>query len=264
MKVKWGTVLSLGYLVIILILAIGAPVIAPHDPTQPIGEPLSRNTPPLGTDALGRDLWSRLIYGARMSLTLSFLSAGLTILLGILLGMIASLSPHLIDRFILWSANATLAIPGLLFAMLFVAGLGPGIPTIILAIGLGGIPGFVRISRTVFQQVRQENYIQASRAVGADPAWIAWFHILPNAATRLFSLSTVHFAWAFLGTTTLTFLGFAGDPSIPEWGAMLNDGRLHLSDAPHLAILPGAAISITILSIHALGSALAKRAEIRS
>jgi ABC-type dipeptide/oligopeptide/nickel transport system permease subunit len=266
MKPTLGALLGFAWMIAALVIAIGAPLIAPLDPLQPVGLPLSPGDPSsiLGTDALGRDLWSRFVFGARTSMTLALLSGGLTITIGIFVGMIAAIAPFSIDRFITWASNAMLAIPGLLLAMLFVAGLGPGVSTVIFAVGLGGIPGFVRISRTIFKQIRSQNYIQAARAMGAGTAWIAWFHILPNAITRLFSLATLHFAWAFLGTTTLTFLGFAGDPSIPEWGAMLNSGRLHLNDAPYLAILPGAAISLTILAIHTIGSLLSVRSQIRS
>jgi peptide/nickel transport system permease protein len=159
---------------------------------------------------------------------------------------------------IVWLSNSLLAIPGLILAMLLVAAMGPRLLTVILAVGFGGAPGFVRLSRTIFLQIRGQNYVTASIALGANRTWIAGHHILPNAKNQLLSLATTHYAWAFMGTTTLTFLGLAGDPSIPEWGVMLNAGRAHLIDAPWLAIWPGCAISLTILAVHRLGTWLSQ------
>jgi peptide/nickel transport system permease protein len=130
-------------------------------------------------------------------------------------------------------------------------------------VGIGGVPSFLRISRTVFLQTQTHGYIQASRALGAGRAWIALHHILPNALSQLLALATIHIAWAFLGITTLTFLGFAGDPSLPEWGAMLNAGRLHLMTVPRLALAPGIAISLTIMAIHHLGTWLSRASMAR-
>jgi peptide/nickel transport system permease protein len=166
------------------------------------------------------------------------------------------MAPSWIDRILVWLTNATLAIPGLLLAMLLVAGLGPGLDTVILAVGFGGAPGFMRLSRTIFQQVRQQGYVTASIALGGGRWWITTAHLLPNAARQLTSLATTHFAWALLGTTTLAFLGLAGDPSRPDWGTMLNQGRRYLVSAPHLALLPGLLISLTILAVHTLGDEL--------
>jgi len=147
--------------------------------------------------------------------------------------------------------------------MILVAGLGPRLPTVILAVGISGVPGFVRISRSIFMQTRSQKYIQSAYALGGSRLWIVRHHLLPNAATQLLSFGTVQVAWAFLGITTLTFLGLAGDPSTPEWGSMLNAGRLHLIGHPHLAILSGLTISATILSIHNLGTWLAQISDPR-
>jgi peptide/nickel transport system permease protein len=141
--------------------------------------------------------------------------------------------------------------------MLLAAALRPSLPTVILAIGFGGAPGFVRLARTVFWQVKSRRYVDAARAIGAGPVRIATRHLLPNAFGQLLSLATTHYAWAFMGATTLTFLGLAGDPSIPEWGAMLDASREHLVNAPWLAFWPGICISVTILSVHNLGAWLA-------
>lgn len=246
------------WLTIILMLNLLAPWLAPHDPIQPMGSPLE---PPsssliLGADSLGRDFFARLLYGGRQSLGSALVAVSLTVGLGTVLGLISVLAPAWVDRILVWFTNATLAIPGLLLAMLLVAGLGPGLDTVILAVGLGGAPGFMRLSRSIFQQVRQQGYVTAAIALGGGRLWITTAHLLPNAARQLISLATTHFAWALLGTTTLAFLGLAGDPSRPDWGSMLNQGRRFLVSAPHLALLPGLLIGLSILAIHTLGDHL--------
>jgi peptide/nickel transport system permease protein len=260
MRLGRSEVLALSWLVLTLLVSILAPILAGEGPLQPVAVSLAAPNLrlPLGADALGRDLWARFVYGSRLSLGASFLAAGLTVLVGGLAGLVAAVLGGWADRAILWAANVLLAIPGLLLAMLVVASFGPGLPTVVLAVGVGGAPGFARLARTVFRQALQGAYIQAALALGAGRRWIAGHHLMPNALPQLASLATVQFAWSFLATTTLTFLGFSGDPSTPEWGAMLNAGRAHLVDAPRLALIPGVAISLTILAVHSLGSWLSR------
>ncbi|NIM92432.1 MAG: ABC transporter permease subunit [Anaerolineales bacterium] len=244
------------WLLIAFVSSLGGPLLISNDPYQPVGAALS---PPgeggvLGTDALGRDFLSRLLHGGRVSLSASLGAAFITIIFGALIGIIASTLSSWPDRLILWSSNAMLAIPGLLLAMILVAGMGPGLLTVVLAVGLAGIPGFIRVSRTNFMQVQSQNYVQAAKALGGGKAWTAWVHVIPNSLPHLLALGTLYIAWAFLGITTLTFLGLAGDPSLPEWGTLLNSGRAYLIDYPHLAIIPGILISLTIIAIHYLGT----------
>jgi ABC-type dipeptide/oligopeptide/nickel transport system permease subunit len=243
----------------VVLLSLLAPLLTAHDPLQPIAPSVSPPSflAPLGTDTLGRDLWARLAYGGRLSLGASLVAASLMVSLGGVAGLLAASFGGWLERAILWSANATLAIPGLLLAMLLVAALGPGLPTVVLAVGLSGAPGFARMARTVFLQLQETSYVASSAALGAGNGWIALHHLLPNARSHLLSLATTHFAWSFMGTTTLTFLGFGGDPSSPEWGTMLNAGRAYLVEAPWLALWPGLAISLTILAVHSLGAWLA-------
>ncbi|MDF1498906.1 MAG: ABC transporter permease [Anaerolineales bacterium] len=254
-------IISSFWVVAVILLAIFGPLAAPADPFSPVGEPLLSPLEhgPMGTDALGRDLWSRILYGARQSLSAALLATTLTVSIGTTLGLIAVLYTSWLGGIILTLANAALAIPGLLLAMLFVAAMGPGYLTVILAIGLGGAPGFIRLSRSIFAQIADEGYVDVARALGAGKLRIARNHILLNAQGPLLSLATTHFAWAFMGITTLTFLGLAGDPSIPEWGVIMNSGRAFLIDAPWLAVVPGALISLTILAVHHLGLELTDR-----
>ncbi len=259
MRFSWSG-LAVLWLAAVVMGALAAPYLAPHPPRQPVAEPLTRpnETLWLGADALGRDAWSRLLYGGRVSLAASLLSAAITISLGTLTGLLATLFPGPVDRTLRAAINATLAIPGLLLAMVLVAGMGPGLRTVVLAVGFGGAPGFARLSRTAFHALLERGYVKAARAMGAGRPWIARLHLLPNALPALLPLATVHIAWAFMGTTTLTFLGFSGDPALPEWGAMLNAGRLHLIAHPRLALAPGLAISLTIMAFHTLGGWLGR------
>ena len=255
MRFRGLNTLCILWLAAMFLLALLAPIISSADPYKPISNSLLSPTdhPPLGTDALGRDLFARITYGARLSLSIPLLATLVTVLIGTILSLTAVAVGGLSDRIILALTNAALAIPGLLLAMLLVAGFGPGIPTVVIAVGLGGIPGFVRLSRSIFLGINEMGYIDAAYALGASRIRVALAHLLPNAAPQLFSLSTTHFAWAFMGATTLTFLGLSGDPSFPEWGAMLNSGRMHLIQAPWLTIIPGILISLTILTVHYLG-----------
>ena len=258
MNKNWGFWLSVAWLVLILLSACLLPNFISGDPYQPVADPLlpPRAHPPLGTDGLGRDFTVRLVYGSRITLSAGLLAATITILCGLVLGLTASFSRGWIDRIILGGVNAALAIPGLLFALLLSASLGPGFRTVIIAIGIGLVPGYTRLARTVFQQIRQAEYITAARSIGMKNLRIALLHVLPNALSGVASFSALHFSWAIMGITTLTFLGLSGDPSIPEWGVMLDSGRQYLQIAPHLALLPGMLMSFTILAVYRLSEEL--------
>ena len=255
MSGRLGLALAVLWLGAMALLAVFAPLLSAHHPLQPIAPPLHGPAAglPLGADALGRDVWSRLLFGARITLAAAVLSTALTVGIGGIAGMTAAVFGGWTDRGIVATGNAALAIPGLVLAMLIVAAIGPSLTAVVLAVGLGAAPGFARLSRTTFLQVRERGFIVASAALGAGRLWTASHHLFPNAWPSLASLAATHFAWAVLGITTLTFLGLAGDPSLPEWGAMLNSGRQHLIDTPRLALLPGAAIALTILAVHRLG-----------
>ena len=258
MNKNLGFWMSVLWLVVLGTAALVLPALWPGDPFRPVADPLLSPVayPPLGTDALGRDFMSRLVYGSRNTLCAGLLAATMTVLFGLVLGLTSSFSGGWVDRIILASVNAALAIPGLLFALLLAASLGPGFGTVILAIGFGLVPGYTRLARTVFQQIRQAEYITAARSTGTSNLRIVLSHILPNALRGVASVSALHFSWAIMGITTLTFLGLSGDPSIPEWGVMLDTGRQYLQIAPRLALLPGLFISATILAVYRLSEEL--------
>lgn len=251
--------LALGWLAAIILAGLAAPILAPSGPYAIVGRALSPASSQilLGTDSLGRDMWARILFGARLSLGMSLGATILTALPGGALGLVAASLGGWVERGILWLANTLLSIPGLILALLLVAILGPGLGTLTLAVGLGGVPGFVRVSRTAFRAPKSREFVAASRALGAEASWIAVRHLLPNARLPLTALITTYFAWAFAAATSLTFLGFGGDPALPEWGAMLQSGRAHLFVAPGLALYPGCAIAATVWAVHALGSWMA-------
>ena len=245
-----------------VVLACGlAPFLTSSSTIHPVARPLLRPSafPPMGTDDLGRDEWSRWLYGGRVSLLASLSAAGLAVVIGTGAALLAQGIGGAADSTIVGGSSAAMAIPGLLLALLFVAIMGPGTETVILAVGLGLAPGFARLARQALLQVRAEAYVGAAAALGAGGMDTAQRHLLPNALPRLISLATTHYAWAFAGITTLTFLGLSGDISRPEWGSMLNAARPYLRDAAWLAFFPGAAIAATILSVHTLGAWVARR-----
>jgi len=254
--------LSVAWLAVVA-LAFGlAPMLTESSPVIPVGEPLLRPAAfaPMGTDDLGRDEWSRWLYGGRLSLLASLSAAGLAVILGTGAALAAQGIGGAADATVVGGSSAAMAIPGLLLALLFVAVLGPGIDTLILSVGIGLAPGFARLARQALVRVRAEAFVGAAEAMGASGMETARRHLLPNALPHLLSLATTHYAWAFSAMTTLTFLGLGGDVSRPEWGSMLNAARLHLSDSAWLALFPAAGIAATILSVHTLGSWAARRA----
>ena len=256
MSARWTMWLSLTWLGAVILISALAPLLTSHDPYMPVAGPLSAPASgiPLGTDALGRDLWSRLAHGGRISLSSALAAASIAILVGTSVGLASAVWERWLDRLMLWATNTALAIPGLLLAMLLVAVMGPGMGVVVLAAGLGGAPAFAQPARIMFKQLISSEFVIAAQAVGATRFRIALRHILPNALGEVISLATTHVAWAFMGITTLTFLGLAGDPSLPEWGAMLDQGRKHMIETPLLAILPGVIISLTVLSTHTIGN----------
>lgn len=248
--------LAWGWLVAMLGIALLAPWLSPNPPAQSLFDPLAPPGPglPLGADALGRDFLARMLHGARLSLLLTGLAAAVTLIVGGLVGFSAAIVGGRYEVAINWLSNVLLAIPGLLLAMLFVAAWGPGIAAVILAVGIGFAPSFGRVTRSITKSLLGEGYIMAAQASGGNSLWIASRHLLPNSLPQLASYAGTYFAWTFLAVTTLTFLGLAGDPSIPEWGALLDSSRAYLRSAPRLAAAPALAITLTVLAVHAITS----------
>jgi peptide/nickel transport system permease protein len=260
MRRRWRLYPPVCWLLLVVVVALAAPALTSHAPLLPVAPALAPpgSGLPLGADALGRDLWARLAFGGRITLLASCAALALTAGIGSIVGLLAAVLRGWPDRLLGLGTNAALAIPGLLLAMLFVAGLGPGVTTVVLAIGLGGAPGFARVARTLFLQLRERGYVTAAGALGAGIGWSARRHILPNARLSLTALVTTHFAWSILALTTLSFLGLTGDPSLPEWGSMMNAGRQVLFLAPVVSLAPGAAIALTILAVQDIGQQISR------
>src|SRR5207302_10464765 len=226
------------------IFAIFAPWIAPQDPASiDLATRLSRPTFShwLGTDELGRDMLSRIIVGARISMLVGSCVVAASLVLGLIVGCIAGYYGGRIDRFFtVVVMNAFLSLPGILLAIAFVAFLGPGLWNLIFAISLGGWVGYARLVRAQVLATREREFVEAARALGASDWRVVTRHILPNMIQPVIVQAAIGMAGAVLAEATMSFLGLGVPPPVPSWGSMLNDGRAHLFDAPHIVLFPAA------------------------
>jgi peptide/nickel transport system permease protein len=254
--------------VIFIVLAIFAPWIAPQDPAH-IDLP-ARLSPPsaaywCGTDELGRDILSRLIYGSRISMLVGSSVVAASLGLGLIIGSLAGYYGGRLDRFInIVVMNAFLSFPGILLAIAFVAFRGPGIFNLVLALSLGGWVGYARLVRAQVLAAREKEYVEAARALGASDLRIVTHHILPNIIQPVVVQAAIGMAGAILAEATMSFLGLGVPPPTASWGTMLNDGRAHLFDSPHLVLFPAAAVMLAVLSFNFIGDALRDYLDPRS
>jgi len=249
-----------GAVVILLILvAIAAPYVAPYDPVhQDLANSLAgpSMTHLAGTDVHGRDIFSRIINGTRISLRIGFLGMLMGCVVGVILGLVAGYYGGWADTIIMRLMDVQLAFPGLLVAICIIAIIGPGLENVILAVGIFSVPLFARVTRGQVLSLMQQDFIVAARMMGAQDGRIMLSHLLPNAVAPILILCTLRIATAILTAASLSFLGLGAQPPIPEWGAMLSDGRAYLAIAPHVATTPGLAILITVLAFNLLGDGL--------
>jgi peptide/nickel transport system permease protein len=244
----------------LVVIALAAPWIAPADPTAQ-NLPARLMAPSvghwLGTDELGRDILSRIIFGARVSMIVSVsvvLGAGIV---GLAIGALAGYFGGWFDRFVnIVLVNAFLSFPGILLAIAFAAFLGPGLGKVILALVITGWAGYARLARAQILQAKEMEYALAARSVGASDLRILLRHLLPNILQPILVQATIAMAGAILAESTLSFLGVGVLAPMPSWGAMLNDARGHLFDAPHLVIFPALAVMTAVLAFNLLGDAL--------
>jgi peptide/nickel transport system permease protein/dipeptide transport system permease protein len=245
--------------------AIFAPVISPHDPIEnalydqlkpPVWEEGGATKNWLGTDDLGRDILSRLIYGARVSLTLGVVSVGLALTLGTLLGALAGYYKGWLDNLIMRFMDIILAFPHILLAIVIVAYLGPGLRNAMMAIGIINIPRFARIVRASVMDEFGKDYVTAARAVGAKDRRIIFNAILPNCLAPMIVQASLGFGAAILDAAGLSFLGLGAQPPIPEWGAMIAEGRAMILRAWWVMTFPGIAILLGVLGFNLLGDGL--------
>jgi len=261
-------VAGLVLVVMFVTFALFASWIAPYDPFS-IDLP-SRLSPPssthwCGSDELGRDICSRLIYGSRISMLVGGSVVVASLSLGLIVGSIAGYYGGRLDRIVnVVVMNAFLSFPGILLAIAFVAFRGPGIFNLVLALSLGGWVGYARLVRAQVLSAREREYVEAARALGASDLRILARHILPNIIQPVIVQAAIGMAGAILAEATMSFLGLGVPPPTASWGTMLNDARAHLFDAPHLVLFPAAAVMLAVLSFNFIGDALRDYLDPRS
>ncbi len=252
-------ILSLGIIILLVLMAIFAEQIAPYGPDD---QDLSRQfIYPcreflFGTDDYGRDILSRLIYGSRYSLAVGLISVSFSCLAGVILGCIAGFYGQVADNIIMRIVDVVLAIPNILLALSIAAALGPGLGNLIVAVGIGAIPGYARIVRASILSVKQMEYIEAARSIGASDFRLIVKHILPNCLAPIIVQATMSIAIAILSAASLSFLGLGITPPTPEWGSMLSAGRAYIRDFWPVVTFPGMMIMITVFAFNILGDGL--------
>lgn len=243
-----------------LFIALFAPWLAPHDPAQidlraRLLSPSSTHW--FGTDELGRDILSRTLYGARVSLTVAVSVVAISLAIGLTLGCLSGFFGGITDTVVnIYVTNAFLALPGILLAVAVVAFLGPGLRNLILALALSGWVGYARLVRAQVMAMKEREFVQAARSLGAGNTRLLLRHILPNILQPIIVQAAVGMAAAVLAEATLSFLGLGVQPPTATWGAMLNDARSHLFESPHLVFFPAVAVMLCVLSFNFIGDGL--------
>ena len=255
---------------LLILVAIFAPLIAPYDPTQLLKTETRRDPPCIhlfgcpkeetqhlfGIDGNSRDLFSRVLFGSRLSLQVGLVTMGFAILIGTIIGAFAAYAGGTVDNILMRIMDVVMAFPSLLLAITIVSVLGTGLINALLAIGIVSIPRFARLVRSTVLSVKELEYVQASRALGGTSMHILFKRILPNAITPLIVQGTLGIATAILDAAALSFLGLGAEPPRPEWGLMLGEEKNSIFSAPHLVIFPGIAIMLTVLAFNLLGDGL--------
>jgi peptide/nickel transport system permease protein len=252
-------ILAMVILVLQILIALFAPQIAPYDPlAQNFRAALQPPSwaHPFGTDDVGRDILSRVIYGTRISLRVGLIAVSIGSVIGVLLGLAAGYYGRWVDNSIMRVMDVLLAFPGLLLALAIIAVLGPGLFNVMIAVGLGSVPVYTRMTRASTLSVRERDYVLAARTLGYSNTRIMLRYILPNVIPPVIALATLGVAGAILTAAGLSFIGLGAQPPTHEWGAMLTQGRQYLQRAWWFTVFPGLAIMITVLAINILGDAL--------
>jgi len=254
-----GAVVGLVVIAVMIVLALLAPLLAPYDPIA-TSWTLVRKPPSalhwFGTDDLGRDILSRVIFGTRASLMAGAISVGIAFGVGVPVGLLSGYRGGFVDALISRITDAMLACPFLILAIALAAFLGPSLSNAMIAIGITTTPIFVRLTRGQTLNVKMEDYVEAARAVGTPPWRIAWMHILPNIMPALLVQATLSIAAAIIAEAALSFLGLGQQPPLPSWGSMLNAAQRFLTNAPWMALWPGLGIFLVVLSFNLVGDGL--------
>jgi peptide/nickel transport system permease protein len=247
-------------LAVFIICAVFAPWLAPQDPARL--DLTGRLMGPswahwFGTDELGRDILSRILFGARISLIVAVSVVGLSLVVGLVAGGLAGFYGGWTDTVVnVYVTNAFMALPGILLAIAFVAFMGPGLGNVILALAISGWVGYARLVRAQVMAVKEREFVEAARALGASDLRVMWRHILPNILQPLIVQVAIGMAGAVLAEATLSFLGLGVPPPTASWGSMLNDARSHLFDSPHMVVFPAVAVMLCVLAFNFIGDAL--------
>lgn len=265
LKKNRGAMIGIVFILISLLIAILAPLLTPHDPTEVFPDAL--RLPPsflsggnpsffFGTDDIGRDLLSRLIYGSRISLSVGFSVVVLALTTGTFLGVISGFYGGMIDRAIMRLTDLIMSLPSILFAIVIVAVMGPGITNAIVAVSVVAVPNFIRIIRAQVMVEKNRQYVQAAKLFGAGNFRIMFIEILPNCMAPLIVQASLGFSDGILNVAALGFLGLGAQAPMSEWGTMLSDARSYIESSPWMVTLPGICILLTVLSFNLLGDGL--------
>ncbi len=254
-----GAMAGAAVVLVFIAAAAAAPWLTDTDPIQVqfdrrFEPPSLRH--PLGTDSFGRDLLSRVLYGGRLSLSVGLIAIAISDAIGIPLGLLSGYRGGRFDDVMMRIVDLWLAFPGLLVAIAIVAVLGPGLQNVMIAIGIGGIPGLVRLVRGNVLSIREQEFVDAARVIGCSDTRILRSHILPNVLAPIVVLTTLRLAGAILSGVGLSFLGLGAQPPTPEWGAIVAEGRAYLREAWWVSTLPGVAIFVTVMGFNLLGDGL--------
>jgi len=259
LKQNKSAMLGLAIIMVLILSALFADIIAPFGiDDQNLMNALQKpnSTHWFGTDNFGRDIFSRVVHGSRISLQVGFIAVGIAMITGGILGAIAGYYGGRLDNFIMRMMDILLAIPSILLAISIVAALGPGLSNVMIAVGISSIPSYSRIVRASVLTLKDQEFVEAARAVGANDVRIIGRHIIPNSMAPIIVQATLGVAGAILSAAGLSFIGLGIQPPTPEWGAMLSSGRQFIRDYPHMTAFPGLVIMITIFGLNLLGDGL--------
>lgn len=260
--ISFRMALGLTLLVLITAMAIFAPVLAPHSPTATTINVLSLPSADhfLGTDQIGRDVFSRVLFGTRISLQVGASAAVVAVLIGVPMGLVAGFFRGWIDFLIVQVIDIFIALPGLILALIITAMLGPSIVNLAITLGVVSAPTVARLVRGQVFIVRETQFVEAARATGASSFWVIRKHILPNTMRVVWAQFAINVAFAIFTSASLSFLGLGVPPPAPDWGGMVRDGSMFLPIHPMLSLGPGAAVALTVFTFYLFGSSMNKAA----
>lgn len=251
--------ISFVIIIIVILIGIAAPWIATHNPDEPHYDALLEAPSAehwLGTDNLGRDTFSRLVYGTRVTLQVATIAVSITLVVGTLIGIIAGYTGGVIDNILMRIMDVLLAMPSIIFAMAIVAILGPSLTNAMIAVGIASIPSFARLTRSATLSVKTLTYVEASHAIGTSHTRIIFKQILPNIMSTILVYASLNVGIAILDTAALSFIGLGAQPPTAEWGAMLSDGKDYIKQAWWMVTFPGIAITLVVFTFNVFGDGL--------